>query len=74
MAERRGVQRTVHDVLRRWRGVSDAFDPRRILIGETYGLDLDSLVPYYGNGDGFDPAAVRPHTVGGRDRPHLHRY
>ena len=38
----------VHDVLRRWRRVADAEDPARILVGETYVLDLDQLVPYYG--------------------------
>src|SRR5918999_875592 len=41
----------VHDVLRRWRELSDAQDPQRALIGETYVLDLDQLIPYYGNGD-----------------------
>jgi alpha-glucosidase len=41
----------VHDVLRRWRGVADAFDEPRVLVGETYVLDLDSLIPYYGNGE-----------------------
>jgi alpha-glucosidase len=40
----------VHDVLRRWRGVSDDLDPARVLVGETYVLDLDSLIPYYGDG------------------------
>ena len=41
----------VHDVLRRWRGTADAQDPRRVLVGETYVLDLDSLMPYYGQGE-----------------------
>ena len=41
----------VHDVLRRWRIVSDADTPRRMLVGETYVLDLDQLVPFYGNGE-----------------------
>jgi alpha-glucosidase len=41
----------VHDVLRRWRTLADGCDPRRVLVGETYVLDLDSLIPYYGNGD-----------------------
>ena len=40
----------VHDVLRRWRGVAGAEDPERILVGETYVLDLDQLMPYYGQG------------------------
>jgi alpha-glucosidase len=41
----------VHDVLRRWRTLADAADPRRILVGETYVLDLDSLMPFYGLGE-----------------------
>jgi alpha-glucosidase len=41
----------VHDVLRRWRALADAEDPARILVGETYVLDLDTLIPYYGRGD-----------------------
>ena len=41
----------VHDVLRRWRVVSDGEDPARVLVGETYVLDLDSLIPYYGAQD-----------------------
>jgi alpha-glucosidase len=38
----------VHDVLKRWRRVSD---PDRILVGETYVLELDQLIPYYGSGE-----------------------
>jgi alpha-glucosidase len=38
----------VHDVLRRWRAVSDAYDPPRILVGETWALDLAGLPAYYG--------------------------
>jgi alpha-glucosidase len=38
----------VHDVLKRWRRVSE---PDRILVGETYVLDLDQLIPYYGDGE-----------------------
>ena len=41
----------VHDVLRRWRALGDREAPRRILVGETYVLDLDQLVPYYGTGE-----------------------
>ena len=35
----------VHDVLRRWRAIADAHDPPRVLVGETYVLDLDRLMP-----------------------------
>jgi alpha-glucosidase len=38
----------VHDVLRRWRTVSDPYDA--ILVGETYVHDLETLVRFYGNG------------------------
>ena len=38
----------VHDVLKRWRRVSE---PDRILVGETYVLELDQLIPYYGGGE-----------------------
>jgi alpha-glucosidase len=41
----------VHQVLQRWRKVADAQDPPRILVGETYVLDLDQLIPYYGTAE-----------------------
>jgi len=41
----------VHDVLRRWRALTDRQEPPRVLVGETYVLDLDQLIPYYGQGD-----------------------
>jgi alpha-glucosidase len=41
----------VHDVLRRWRALSADEEPERILVGETYVLDLDQLIPYYGSGE-----------------------
>jgi alpha-glucosidase len=41
----------VHEVLRRWRRIADAEDPPRLLVGETYVLDLDQLIPYYGEAE-----------------------
>ena len=38
----------VHDVLKRWRAVSDPYDA--ILVGETYVHDLESLARFYGDG------------------------
>jgi alpha-glucosidase len=38
----------VHDVLKRWRALSD---PDKVLVGETYVLELDQLIPYYGTGE-----------------------
>jgi alpha-glucosidase len=44
-------QPEVHDVLRHWRRLADGFDPRRILLGETYVLDVRTLGRFYGSGD-----------------------
>lgn len=41
----------VHDVLRHWRQLADRFDPPRILLGETYVLDVRSMGRFYGTGD-----------------------
>jgi alpha-glucosidase len=38
----------VHDVLRRWRKVSESHDA--ILVGETYVHDIETLVAFYGQG------------------------
>jgi alpha-glucosidase len=40
----------VHDVLRRWRQVSSTFDPERVLIGETFVHDVETLASFYGTG------------------------
>jgi alpha-glucosidase len=40
----------VHDVFRTWRKLADAYDPPRLLLGETWVLDLDSLMRFYGDG------------------------
>ncbi|HET8757625.1 MAG TPA: alpha-amylase family glycosyl hydrolase [Solirubrobacteraceae bacterium] len=37
----------VHDVLKRWRALSGD----RILVGETYVLEVDQLIPFYGSGE-----------------------
>jgi alpha-glucosidase len=40
----------VHEVYRRWRPLADAYDEPRLLLGETYVLDLDRHASFYGNG------------------------
>jgi alpha-glucosidase len=40
----------VHDVFRRWRRLVDEYEPDRILLGETWVLELDRLAHFYGNG------------------------
>jgi alpha-glucosidase len=37
-------------VLRRWRGVVDAYEGERILLGETWVMDLEHLARFYGTG------------------------
>ena len=41
----------VHDVLRRWRRIADAYEPQRVLIGETWARGLPDLARYYGAGE-----------------------
>jgi alpha-glucosidase len=41
----------VHDVLRRWRKLADAHEPRRILLGETHVRKLDLMAAFYGTGE-----------------------
>jgi alpha-glucosidase len=38
-------------VMQRWRKIADAYpDGERVLVGETYVLDLEHLIAYYGDG------------------------
>jgi len=41
----------VHEVLRRWRALANSYDPPRVLLGETYVLDVRSISRFYGQGD-----------------------
>ena len=41
----------VHDVLRRWRRVVDSYQPERVLLGETWVMELERLARFYGSGD-----------------------
>jgi alpha-glucosidase len=62
-ARRLGQQHTysmdqpeVHDVIRRWRSLADSYEPHRILVGETFLLDLHKMANYYGRGDELNVA------------------
>ena len=44
-----GNRPEVHDVLRRWRRLADAYDPPRVLIGETP-VKIEALAGFYGDG------------------------
>src|ERR1700734_2195837 len=39
-----------HDILRRWRVIADAYEPERLLIGETNVEKLPTLARFYGDG------------------------
>jgi alpha-glucosidase len=39
-----------HEILRGWRGLADSYEPRRVLVGEAYVLDLPTWAGYYGSG------------------------
>jgi alpha-glucosidase len=39
-----------HRVLKRWRALADGYEPRRVLIGETWAMDAENLASYYGTG------------------------
>ena len=41
----------VHDVLRRWRRLGDAYDPPRVFVGETNIFDLATVASFYGADD-----------------------
>jgi alpha-glucosidase len=41
----------VHDVFRRLRKVVDTYEPERVLLGETWVMDLDRLARFYGTGE-----------------------
>ncbi|HZB79209.1 MAG TPA: alpha-amylase family glycosyl hydrolase [Actinomycetota bacterium] len=40
-----------HEILGRWRAIADAYEPRRILLGETWVTDLEALARFYGTGE-----------------------
>jgi alpha-glucosidase len=56
----------VHEVFRRWRKITDGYEPERVLLGETWVYDLDSLARFYGEGgDELHLALNVPFIVGG---------
>jgi alpha-glucosidase len=41
----------LHDVLKRWRALTARHPEQPVLVGETYVLDLEQLIPFYGLGE-----------------------
>ena len=39
------------EVLRRWRSLTDGYDGDRVLLGETWVMELERLARFYGHGD-----------------------
>jgi alpha-glucosidase len=46
----RGNDPETHRVLRRWRALADTYEPPRILVGETWMMDLARLATFHGTG------------------------
>ncbi len=40
--------RGTHELIRRWRRLADGYDPPRLLVGETYVLDVLEIASFYG--------------------------
>jgi alpha-glucosidase len=40
----------IHRVLQRWRMLADTYDPRRVLLGETWVMELEQMIAFYGRG------------------------
>ncbi|MBL7494291.1 DUF3459 domain-containing protein [Frankia sp. AgB1.9] len=45
-----GGQPETHHFVRDWRRTADAYEPTRLLFGETWVSSVDDLSPYYGDG------------------------
>jgi alpha-glucosidase len=61
-----------HEVLRRWRALADAYEPERVLLGETWVMDVEQMVAFYGRGsDELHLAFNFAFMFAGLDRPAL---
>ncbi len=41
----------VHEVFRRWRRVVEEYEPARVLLGETWVMEIDRMARFYGSGE-----------------------
>ncbi len=67
-----GNRPEVHEVLRRWRRLTDLFDPPRVLIGETP-VKVGALATYYGDDDELHLAFNFPFITSSFDADALRR-
>jgi alpha-glucosidase len=62
----------IHRVLRRWRTLSAEYDPERLLVGETWVMDLEELAGFYGaQADELHLAFNFPFMFAGLETPAL---
>jgi alpha-glucosidase len=43
-------QLETHDIFKRWQAIAQEYDPKPLLLGETYVRDISTLATYYGSG------------------------
>ena len=56
-------QPEVHELYRRWREVAESYDPPRLLLGETFVVDVPDVVSFYGADDELHLAFDIPFTL-----------
>jgi alpha-glucosidase len=57
----------VHNVLRRWHSLAGGYESERLLVGETWVMDLDELASFYGRNDELQLAFNFPFMFAGLD-------
>jgi alpha-glucosidase len=57
----------IHHVLRRWRSLADSYETPRLLLGETWVMDLEELATFYGSNDELQLAFNFPFMFAGLD-------
>jgi len=57
----------IHRVLRRWRELAEGYEPERLLLGETWVMDLDEMAAFYGRTDELQLAFNFPFMFAGLD-------
>jgi alpha-glucosidase len=55
----------VHGIYRDWRSIADGYDPRRLLLGETWVGDIARLASFYGQDDELQLAFNFPFVYAG---------
>jgi len=55
----------IHNVLRSWRSLASGYEPERLLVGETWVMDLEELARFYGRDDELHLALNFPFMFAG---------